>query len=92
MTSRTSHLHISHFLVNGYRNLLANICDIDINTTGDKKRKIIAKIVEVINYCRNSKLVLINHFLENFYVTRLPTDSLTQTSLEAELLVDHIRV
>ena len=46
-------------------NLLANIFDMDINTAGDKKRKIIVKIVELISYCRNSKLVLPNHFLEN---------------------------
>ena len=45
--------------------MLANICQVDINTATVSKLKIVSKIIELIYYCRNSKLVLPNHFLEN---------------------------
>ena len=45
--------------------LLCNLCETDINITSEKKLNIICKIVELIYYCRNSKLVLMQHFTEN---------------------------
>ena len=45
--------------------LLSNLCQIDINTAKTAKLNLVAKIVELIYYCRNSKLVLPNHFMES---------------------------
>ena len=45
--------------------LLCNLCETDINITSEKKLNIIFKIPELIYYCRNSKLVLMQHFTEN---------------------------
>ena len=45
--------------------LLCNLCETDINITSEKKLNIICKIVELIYYCRNSKLALPQHFTEN---------------------------
>ena len=44
--------------------LLRNFCETDVNITSEKKLNIICKIVELIYYCRNSKLVLLQHFTE----------------------------
>ena len=44
---------------------LCNLCEIDVNATKEKKLNIISKIIELIYYCRNSKLVLPQHFTEN---------------------------
>ena len=45
--------------------LLAKICQIDLNTATDRKLLIIEKIIELIYFSRNSKLILPQHFLEN---------------------------
>ena len=45
--------------------LFSNLCQVDMNTAGTAKLNIISKIVELIYYCRNSKLVLPNHFIES---------------------------
>lgn len=44
---------------------LSNLCNIDINTAGRSKLIILTKIIELIYYCRNSKLVLPNHLIES---------------------------
>ena len=44
---------------------LCNLCDTDVNTANDKKLNIISKIVELVYYCRNFKLVLPQNFTEN---------------------------
>ena len=45
--------------------LLCSICQIDINTTSTDKMQLIAKAIELLYYCSNSKLVLPSHFFEN---------------------------
>ena len=45
--------------------LLCNLCETNINVTSEKKLNIICQIVELIYYCRNSKLVLPQHFTKN---------------------------
>ena len=45
--------------------LISNICNIDVNVASNKKLVILAKIVELIYYCCNSRKVLPNHSLEN---------------------------
>ena len=45
--------------------LLSKICNIDVNTASTSKLIILSKIVELIYYCKNSRKVLSNHFLEN---------------------------
>ena len=44
---------------------IANLCNIDINTAPQSKLVVIAKIIELVYYSRNSKLILPNHFHEN---------------------------
>ena len=72
--------------------LLCNLCKIDINTAGPSKLNILAKMIELIYYCRNSKLVLPNHLIESLFVTLLQTLSLMQIFWETELLVDRIHI
>ena len=45
--------------------LLCNLCKIDINTAGPSKLNVLAKIIELIYYWRNCKLVLPNHLVES---------------------------
>ena len=45
--------------------LLASICNLDVNTSSVKKLKVFTKIIEMIYFCQNSKLVLPNCFIEN---------------------------
>ena len=45
--------------------MIANLCGIDLNTASDKKLSVVSKIIELVYFCRNSKLVLPQHFLEN---------------------------
>ena len=45
--------------------LLFSITDIDINKVGRAKVIVFSRIVEVIYYTVNTKMVLPNHFLEN---------------------------
>ena len=51
---------------------------------------ILAKIIELIFYCRNSKFVLPNHLIESLcYCTHLLIQSLMQFFSQAKLLVDY---
>ena len=45
--------------------LISSLCQVDVNTAGTNKLNLVAKIMELIYYCRNSKLVLPIHFTEN---------------------------
>ena len=45
--------------------LIGCICGIDLNVACEKKLNIVAKIIELIYYSHDSKLILPNHFLEN---------------------------
>lgn len=45
--------------------LICSLCKVDFNTSGKKKLNLVAKIIELIYCCRNSKLVLPNHFIES---------------------------
>ena len=45
--------------------LLCNLCETDINIANEKKLNIVCKIVELLYYSRNSKLVLPHHFTKN---------------------------
>ena len=45
--------------------LICKLCNVDINCDSSKKATIVAKVIELIHYCRVSILVLPNHFLEN---------------------------
>ena len=44
---------------------LSELCEIDINIASEKKLCVLSKIIELIYYCQNSKLIMPNHFLEN---------------------------
>ena len=44
---------------------LCNLYKIDINTAGPSKLNVLAKIIELIYYCKNCKLVLPNHLIES---------------------------
>lgn len=46
-------------------NLICKLCNVDINCDSSKEATIVAKVIESIYYCRASKLVLPNRFLEN---------------------------
>lgn len=45
--------------------LISAICNVDLNTTTPDQIIIICKVIELIYACKNSKLVLPNHFIEN---------------------------
>ena len=45
--------------------LICKLCSVDISCDSSKKPTIVAKVIKLIYYCRASKLVLPNHFLEN---------------------------
>ena len=44
---------------------LCNLCDINLNKSSDAKLYIACKIVELIYYCHNSRIVMSQHFLES---------------------------
>ena len=46
-------------------NFLSGLCSIDLNNAHEKKLNLICKTIELIYYCRNSKLELPEHFIEN---------------------------
>ena len=50
---------------------ICSLCDFDLNTSKESKLSVVAKIVELIYYSKNSKLVLPNHFMENVYAYSL---------------------
>ena len=59
---------VIHWLSSRPTELLHLICklwNVDINCDSSKKATIVAKVIELIHYCRVSILVLPNHFLEN---------------------------
>ena len=59
---------VIHWLSSRPTELLHLICklyNVDINCDSSKKATIVAKVIELIYYCRASKLVLPNHFPEN---------------------------
>ena len=45
--------------------LICKLCNVDINYDSSKKATIVTKVIELIYYCRASKLVLPNHSLDN---------------------------
>lgn len=45
--------------------LINSLCGFDLNIASENKMTIVSKIIELIYYCHNSKLLLPNHFLEN---------------------------
>jgi len=45
--------------------LLSAICEVDVNTANNNQIILISKIIELIYSCKNSKIVLPNHFMEN---------------------------
>ena len=51
--------------------LLSGLCNVDLNTSKDGKCDILAKVVELIYYCLNSKLMLPNHFKESLHAFSL---------------------
>ena len=68
--------------------LSCNLWKVDINTAGPSKLNVIAKIIELIYYCRNYKLVLANQQLKTYFITLLRTTDLMQIFWETELPVD----
>ena len=44
---------------------LRNWCDVDVNASSDTKLNIVCKIVELIYYCHNSRIVIPQYFLES---------------------------
>lgn len=45
--------------------LLSKICKIDLNTANEQKLRTLTKIIEMIYFSRNRKLVLPQHFIDN---------------------------
>ena len=62
--------------------LIGTMCGVDMNTASESKINIISKIIELIYYCNNSRLVLPNHFLENL-LSYTFTNSRTYTNFLA---------
>ena len=66
---------------------LSSLCSINLNTANEKRLKLIGKIIELIYYCRNSKLVLPEHFIENLISYTCTNIKLIVISKEAYHLV-----
>lgn len=45
--------------------LVSSVCNVDLNTADTDQLTLFSKIIELIYSCKNSKIVLPNHFLEN---------------------------